>query len=214
MLAPKGTRKAAKTAFVPRRKQSGARPAELSSVQSLIQTYGAALEQSRLTGNPVSFTVAVEPGHRPIITPLGPPPVVENSQELSNALDAARARGRTRIAEILGGHEMMSAEQFAELIGTSRVTVNTKRRNHQVLGLDGAKRGYRFPDWQVGENGKPFEALPALFERFDGSAWAVYRFLVQHHPELDGLTGLQVLRRGQSSRAIAVAEGIARGTFA
>jgi hypothetical protein len=57
-------------------------------------------------------------------------------------------------------------------------------------------------------------ALPALFERVGGGAWAVYRFLVQHHPELDGLTGRETLRRGKSAQALDVAEGIARGTFA
>ena len=74
---------------------------------------------------------------------------------------------------------MLSADDFAALIGTSRVTVNAKRQNHQILGLDGAKRGYRFPAWQLDENGKPFAALPDLFDRLGDSPWAVYRFLVE-----------------------------------
>jgi hypothetical protein len=105
---------------------------------------------------------------------------------------------------------MLSAEQFAALIGTSRVTVNAKRQTHQVLGLEGAKRGYRFPSWQVGDNGKPFSVLPELFERFDGSAWAVYRFLVQHRPELDGLTGREALAHGRSGEVLEVVESVLR----
>lgn len=66
---------------------------------------------------------------------------------------------------------------LGEALGTSRMTVNTKRQNHQVLGLGGAKRGFRFPAWQVGEDGKPFAALPRLFERLGGGLWAVYRSL-------------------------------------
>lgn len=108
---------------------------------------------------------------------------------------------------------MLSAEQFAKLIGTSRVTVNAKRLNRQILGLDGAKRGYRFPDWQIGDDGKPLQALSGLFARLGDSAWAVYRFLVQHHPELDGLTGLAALKRGKSTQALDAADGIARGIF-
>ena len=40
---------------------------------------------------------------------------------------------------------MLSAEQMARLLGTTRTTVNTKRSNHQLLGLEGAKRGIPFP---------------------------------------------------------------------
>jgi hypothetical protein len=96
------------------------------------------------------------------------------------------------------------------LIGISRVTVNARRQNHQVLGLEGAKRGFRFPKWQIGADGKPFAALPALFDRLGGSDWAVYRFLVQHHSELDGLTGRDALYRGRSDEALEVAESVLR----
>jgi hypothetical protein len=41
------------------------------------------------------------------------------------------------------------------MLGTTRVTVNTKRQSGQVLGLDGAKRGFRFPVWQLDAEGKP-----------------------------------------------------------
>ncbi|MFX8972731.1 hypothetical protein ABTN24_19605, partial [Acinetobacter baumannii] len=86
---------------------------------------------------------------------------------------AARERGRLRVAEILAEPDMLSAEEFAALIGTSRVTVNTKRQNHQVLGFEGARRGYRFPRWQITRDGKPFAALPVLFDRLGNSPWAV-----------------------------------------
>ena len=108
---------------------------------------------------------------------------------------------------------MLSADQFAALLGISRMTVNTRRQNHQVLGLDGAKRGFRFPAWQVGEDGKPFAALPRLFERLGGGPWSVYRFLVQSHPELDGMTGREALRRGKADEALAVTDSIADGAF-
>ena len=90
---------------------------------------------------------------------------------------------------------MLSAEDFAKVLGTSRVTVNTNRQNGQVLGLDGAKRGFRFPLWQ----------LDSL-----GSAWAVYRFLVQPQRELDGLTRREGLARGRSRSILQAAESVAR----
>ena len=39
---------------------------------------------------------------------------------------------------------MLSADDFAALIGTSRVTVNAKRQTHQFFGLEGVRRGYQF----------------------------------------------------------------------
>ncbi|MER9281905.1 DUF1612 domain-containing protein [Mesorhizobium sp. M0522] len=105
------------------------------------------------------------------------------------------------------------ADAFAKLLGTSRVTVNARRQSGQVLGIDGAKRGFRFPVWQLDKDGRPFEALPALHAMLGNSAWAVYRFLVSRHGALDGRTGLQALQQGDDAAVLAAAEGMARGDF-
>lgn len=126
---------------------------------------------------------------------------------LRNALKAARERGEARVAEILADDEMLSAEAFAEQLGTTRETVNAKRQKGLLLGLQGAKRGYRYPVWQVGEDGLPFEALPALLKTLEGP-WAVYRFLVQHHAELGGLTGREALRQGRGSEVLDAAQSV------
>jgi hypothetical protein len=190
------------------------------SMRALIEGYGAALERSRISGRPVRLVVDVAPHGAPTITPVEAPRPAEAAAEpvpaggTEAALSAARERGRHRVAEILSGPEMLSAHEFAELIGTSRVTVNARRQARQVLGLEGAKRGYRFPEWQVGEDGRPFAALPELFGRLGDSPWSVYRFLVQHHPELGGLTGREALRRGRVGAVLEAAEAVARGDFA
>jgi hypothetical protein len=62
----------------------------------------------------------------------------------------------------------------------------------------------------VGSDGKPFAALPALFERLGNSPWAVYRFLVQHHPELGNLTAREALRQGRTAAVLAAAENAGR----
>jgi hypothetical protein len=184
---------------------------------ALMETYSAAVEKSRQTGRAVSFVVDVGPRGKPTIslaedgsTKAAEPVAGASEGELAAALAVARDRGQARVAEILRSRDMLSAEEFAELIGTSRVTVNAKRQNHQVLALEGAKRGYRFPSWQVGEDGKPFPALPELFDRLGGNPWTVYRFLVQHHPELDDLTGREALSRGRTAEVLEVAESTVR----
>jgi hypothetical protein len=187
-------------------------------VKALLQQYGEAAVRSREAGRSVSFRVDVDPAGATTVTPVEEAtpdqayPVEETQEtgtELQEALAAARDRGRLRAAEILGGDDMLSAEAFAEVLGTTRVTVNTKRQNGQVLGLDGAKRGFRFPRWQLDAEGKPFAELPALHKRL-GGAWAVYRFLVQPHGELDGLTGRKALEQGKSKAVLKAVESVAR----
>lgn len=191
-------------------------------VKPLLQRYGEAFAKSREAGRSVSFRVDVSPDGVATTTALEDAPVpaegmpveevAERAPELEAALAAARERGRTRIAELLAGEDMLSADDFARLLGTTRMTVNTKRQAGQVLGLEGAKRGFRFPSWQVNGDGKPYAELPLLLELL-GAPWAVYRFLVQRHGALDGLTGREALERGKGRDAIAAAEGIARGDF-
>lgn len=190
-----------------------------AKVKPLLKGYGEAVAKSRAAGRTVSFRVEVDPTGGTTVTPLEKSKGTDaalaiGETDLQSALEEARGRGRAQAAEILTTEDMLSADQFAALLGTTRMTVNTKRQNHQVLGLNGAKRGFRFPAWQVDEDGKPFSVLPALFERLGGGPWSVYRFLVQAHPELDGLTGREALRRGKADQALEVAESIAQGTFA
>jgi hypothetical protein len=190
---------------------------ETMRIKDLIETYGKAIEKSRRIDRPVRFSVEVRGGSPKIESIAGKSALDKRvsakvrNPKLEDALRAARARGQGRVADILRGRDMLSAEAFAELLGTTRVTVNAKRKNRQVLALEGATRGFRFPHWQVGSNGRPYAALPMLFERLGDDAWAVYRFLMQRHPELDGLTGREALDQGKTEQAIEAAESIARG---
>jgi hypothetical protein len=195
---------------------SGVLTRQPEHVKALLQGYGDAIAKSVTAGQQVSFRVDVDPKGRIIVTPLEEtftePEVLKESvpvPALQVALAAARERGRLRAAEILSGDDMMSAEAFATMLGTTRVTVNAKRQSGQVLGLDGAKRGFRFPVWQLDADGKPYAALSELHERL-GGAWAVYRFLLQPHGELDGLTGREALERGKSKAALEAAESVGR----
>lgn len=137
----------------------------------------------------------------------------EPKDDLDDALEAAKQRGAARVAEILKGPEMLSADEFAREIGATRETVNRKRKRHEVLGLEGAKRGVRFPKWQIGEDGELIRGLPQLFEALNGHPWSVYRFLLQENNSLDGRTGLEALRNGMLDQAISVALSASRGDF-
>jgi hypothetical protein len=205
-----------------RRPSRRAGPGNPARVKPLLQRYGEAVAKSREQGHRVSFRVDVDPDGAATVTPLEQAAsgddvfpverVGKRSPELEKALAAARGRGRIRAAEILSGEDMLGAEDFAELLGTTRVTVNTKRQNGQVLGLDGARRGFRFPVWQLNAEGKPYPELASLSERL-GGPWAVYRFLVQPQGALGGRTGREALEQGRGPDVLAAAEGMARGDF-
>jgi hypothetical protein len=187
-------------------------------VNAVLQQYGKAVTRSRAAGHTVSFRVDVDPAGATTMTaveearPAGkrlPEKSGVRNSELLDALAAARERGRLRAADILSSEDMLSAEVFAKLLGTTRVTVNSKRQSGQILGLDGTKRGFRFPTWQLDPDGKPFAELSRLHDLL-GGPWAVYRFLVQAHGELDGLTGREALERGKVKAVLAAAESVGR----
>lgn len=191
---------------------ASARPNE---IEPLLARYGNALDASRTAGKSVGFQVEVDPHGGTTVTPLHEVTALPSAPpDPATELAEARARGRRHAAQIVAAEEMLSADDFAASLGVSRMTVNTWRHKHQVLGLNGAKRGFRFPRWQIGADGKPLALLPQLFERLGGGPWAVYRFLVRQHPELDGLTGLEAARLGRTTDVLAVADSIADGTFA
>jgi hypothetical protein len=184
-----------------------------SGATGLLKSYSKAIRDAKRSGRPVRITALVDP-ERDVADVAVEPVRDQPSDELDAALAEARARGATRAVEILSGPDMLTADEFATAIGASRETIHQKRRRHEILGLEGAKRGIRFPEWQLSGDGSLLPGLPRLFEALGDRPWAVYRFLLQHHPELAGKTALDALRAGQIDAVIATAENIGAGVFA
>jgi hypothetical protein len=189
-----------------------------ASAKALIKIYRWAVTKSDRSGRAVRIIVDFKPNRRPKFTKvvttassiLKTASTASDDPRLESALTKARERGQHRVLEILNGEDMLSADAFSNLLGTTRVTVNEKRKKRQLLGLEGAKRGFRFPKWQIGQDGKPFNALPELFNRLGDDSWAVYRFLIQRHSELDGMSGREALQQGKMKQATEAAESVAR----
>src|SRR5260370_32061118 len=87
-------------------------------------------------------------------------PEQDATDDLDTVLAEARKRGINQAAQILAGRDMLSGSAFAKFIGVSREAVRAKRQQHEVLGLRGAKRGLRFPKWQVTSDGSLLPGLP------------------------------------------------------
>ena len=132
---------------------------------------------------------------------------------LTEAIDAAKARGDIFKQALFADPDMLSTAEMAKRLGMSEEGVRLKRKRHEVLGLELAKRGIRYPAWQITENQQLLPTLPRLFHILGDSPWTIYRFLLQHHAELEGVRGLDALQRGQIDGVIAAAETIADGAF-
>jgi hypothetical protein len=197
-----------------RKRLSGAKAGGKKSTP-VERAYARAVQLSRRTGKEVRFVVDIQPDGDVRVTGFaeeaasfaGPRRAEARHSKLDRALADARQRGKLRVAEILASPEMLSADAFAARLGTTRATITAWRHRNQVLGLEGATRGFRFPEWQVGADGKPWRAFPQLFDRL-GEAWAVYRFLVQHHLELGGMTGRKALEKGRTDKVLEAAESV------
>jgi hypothetical protein len=132
-------------------------------------------------------------------------------EEAHAALRLAYVRGAEAAANILSGPDMLSSDTIAERLGLSREAVHQKRRRGELLGIEGTKRGVRFPAWQLGVDGRPLSALKDLHAAL-GEPWAVFRFLRQRHPELGMRTGLDaVADPRRAAEAVALARNV--GTF-
>lgn len=190
----------------------GKNVASRKAARGLLSGFANAMKRAERTGKSVLMTVVVDPkaaAPQIAVKEVSAP----TTDMLDTALGAARQRGSARVAEILNSTDMLSADAFAEEIGATRETVHKKRQRHEVLGLEGPKRGVRFPSWQVSESGGLIPSLPQLFEALGDRPWTVYRFLLEEHGELDGRTGLEALRAGRIADVMATAESIGRGAF-
>ena len=123
----------------------------------------------------------------------------------THPLAGALARGAARREEILaaaGG--ALSPQAVADRTGMSRQTVNTWRRQGQLLALPHGQRAHVFPACQFGRRG-PLEGLQKVLAatRFR-DPWGQLEVLLAPSPELDGQSPIEALRGGKVTEAIAV----------
>jgi hypothetical protein len=150
-----------------------------------------------------------------ILREKGPRPQRPRSPDaaLAEALAAARTRGAAVKEGLLANPDMLNTAAIADLLGMSEEGVRLKRKRHEILGLESAKRGIRYPAWQVMEGRQLLPALPRLFAMLGDDPWRLFRFLQQHHSELGGDRALDALRLGRVDGVLAAAENTATGAF-
>jgi hypothetical protein len=106
----------------------------------------------------------------------------------------------------------LSATEIAARLHTTRVTVNAWRKEGRLLGVQGAKRGVRYPAEQIGPNFVPLPVLD-IIKALDDDHWAAWRFLADPVHELGGDIGFELLKAGKLDELKSVLEGRAYGAF-
>lgn len=175
--------------------------------KAMIAEYEQIAKRHAKLGHSFKIEITVTPDQAPVIEtrPAG--------DALDQAIARAKERGAKHISEILRSPDMLNARDFGKLVGASHETVNKWRQAGLVLALEGQTRGYRYPRWQVTDDGRIVPGLKTIAEEL-GDPWIVHRFLLQSHPELNGQTALECLKSGQEKAVIETAHAIAQGSFA
>ena len=116
---------------------------------------------------------------------------------LAHSLDARQQR--------LGAADMISTDDAARLVDTTRVTINAWIAKGRAIGLTQTKRGFRMPRWQF--EPAMWAAIPKLSAALGTTeGWALLSFLESPHGALGGLTPRQAIEQGRADQAIAIAE--------
>ncbi len=124
-------------------------------------------------------------------------PASEVRALLANSLAARQER--------LGTADMISTDEAAQLVQTTRVTINAWIAKGRAIGLTQTKRGFRMPRWQFEPS--MWDAMPRLSAALGTTeGWALLSFLESPHGGLNGLTPRQAIEQGQSDKVIRIAE--------
>jgi hypothetical protein len=107
--------------------------------------------------------------------------------------------------ERLGAADMISTDEAAQLVQTTRVTINAWIAKGRAIGLTQTKRGFRMPRWQFEPS--MWQALPRLSRALGTTeGWALLSFLESPHGALNGVSPRQAIEQGQSDKVINIAE--------
>lgn len=115
---------------------------------------------------------------------------------LANSLAARQQR--------LAADDMLTTDEAATLVGSTRVTVNAWIAKGRAIGLTQTVRGYRLPRWQF--EPRMWAALAGLAPALGvKEGWALLSFLESPHGALQGRTPRQAIEQGQVDRVVALA---------
>jgi len=129
-----------------------------------------------------------------VVRALEQPEAMETLTE-EDPFTAARLRGvreRERLLSEEGG--TWTAEQVAKHLRLTRQTVNLRRKQGSLLGLDAGRHGFRYPAWQFARAGaiEGLEQTLAALKHLD--PWLQQSFMLGKNARLKDKRAIDVLR--------------------
>jgi hypothetical protein len=116
------------------------------------------------------------------------------------------------VAKLVTAPGMLTSDEMARRLDVSRETINQWQKAGKIIAVSGAKRGLRFPAWQIGSRGKPYAAIEGILLALDGDHWAAWRFLEGFVAEL-GQAGHEALAAGREQELLEVLTARSHGAF-
>lgn len=125
----------------------------------------------------------------------------ESAHLLEGSLDWRRRR--------LDATDMLTTDETANLLGTSRVTINKWINEGRCVAVEGPTRGRKLPRWQF--EPKVLDRLPSVLAALgdDHDGWMQLAFLESPLAALGGRTPRQALEQGEVARVEALAAAFA-----
>ncbi len=114
-------------------------------------------------------------------------------------IDAARVAGieaRDQLLTAQGGS--WPVERVAKYLGLTRQAVDKRRKANKLIGLAVGRHGYRYPSWQLSQNGTVPGLEDVLGALRQHDPWSQVIFMLSSNDRLDGVTPLEALRKGQT----------------
>lgn len=105
----------------------------------------------------------------------------------------------------LAAPDMLSTDEAAELLKTTRVTINNWIKDGRCLAVEGPTRGRKLPHWQFAP--AVFEHLPEVLVALgeDASGWMQLLYFETPSPALGGRSPRQALEQGEFERVVRLA---------
>jgi len=109
----------------------------------------------------------------------------------------------------LNAADMLTTDEAARLLGTTRVTINKWINEGRYLAVEGPTRGRKLPRWQFEPS--VFARLPALLAALgeDRDGWMRLAFFETPQAALGGRTPRQALEQGDAERVERFVEAFA-----
>ena len=140
-----------------------------------------------------------------VVRALEQPEAIETLTE-DDPFAAARLRGvreRERLLSEEGG--TWTVEDVAKHIHVTRQTVNLRRKQGTLLGLDAGRHGFHYPAWQFTRNGTVDGLEPTLAALKHLDPWMQQAFMLGRNARLRDKRPIDLLRAGHIAQVVKAA---------